>query len=143
MKFPSILKILSAAAALSLAGCYIVPIDNGARTSSTAPVAHPVVSEFTLNARLYPSNSSAQALGAGVATIVVKNTGQGTFQARIGAESFSGDATRTPGSNSGQANGAGSLGRYVSCNYTMNSDTVGSGTCTTSAGASFNMHISR
>lgn len=146
MKFPLTLKIMAAAATLSLAGCYIVPIENtrgpAAQPASAAP--HPVtVADFVLNARLYPSNTAAQNLGAGTATVTVTANGQGAFRAQIGNETFVGDATRTPGSRSGKANGAGSLGRYVSCDYTMNSDTVGSGSCTTSTGASFNMHISR
>lgn len=139
--------MLASAAALVLSACYVVPMENGSRvvqmpangSTSTAHTAH----ETVLNARLYPNNTAAQNAGAGSATVSITNTGHGTFRAQIGAESFTGDATRTLGSRSGKANGTGSMGRYINCNYTMNSESVGTGTCTTSAGASYNMHISR
>ncbi|MDO4434496.1 MAG: hypothetical protein Q4B82_07960 [Alysiella sp.] len=137
--------ILASATALALSACYVVPMESGSRvvqTSGQATTSH-TPQETVLNARLYPNNTAAQNAGAGSATVSITHTGHGTFRAQIGAESFTGDATRTLNSRSGKANGTGSMGRYINCNYTMNSETVGTGTCTTSAGASYNMHISR
>ncbi|QMT31785.1 hypothetical protein [Alysiella filiformis] len=136
--------ILASATAIALSACYVVPMSSGSQVVQT-PVAQSPASpqETVLNARLYPNNTAAQNAGAGSATVSITHTGHGTFRAQIGAESFTGDATRTLNSRSGKANGTGSMGRYINCNYTMNSETVGTGTCTTSAGASYNMHISR
>lgn len=137
--------ILTSATALALSACYVVPMESGSRVVQTSGQTTTVSSahETVLNARLYPTNTAAQNAGAGSATITVPQSGHGVFHAQLGGESFTGDATRTLNSRSGKANGTGSMGRYVNCNYTMNSDTVGTGTCTTSAGASYTMHISR
>lgn len=136
--------ILVSATALALSACYVVPMENGSRVVQTSgqTTAHSP-QETVLNARLYPNNTAAQNAGAGSATVTISQNGHGTFRAQIGAESFTGDATRNLNSRSGKANGTGSMGRYINCSYTMNSETVGTGTCTTSAGASYNMHVSR
>lgn len=137
--------ILASATALALSACYVVPMESGSRvvqTSGQSTTSH-TPHETVLNARLYPTNAAAQQAGAGSATVTITQSGHGVFRAQIGAEAFTGDATRNLNSRSGKANGTGSMGRYINCTYTMNSDTVGTGTCTTSTGASYNMHISR
>lgn len=136
--------ILASATALALSACYVVPMESGSRVVQTSgqTTSHST-HETVLNARLYPTNAAAQQAGAGSASITVPQSGHGVFRAQLGNESFTGDATRTLNSRSGKANGTGSMGRYVNCTYTMNSDTVGTGTCTTSAGAAYTMHISR
>ena len=53
-----------------------------------------------------------------------------------------GEATRLANSSrDGVANGAGHRGGYISCRYTMNSPSLGTGTCKLSNGAEFTMHI--
>lgn len=136
--------ILVGFTALTLSACYVVPMESGSRVVQTSGQnISPVAQETVLNARLYPRNTAAQNAGSGSATVSITQSGHGMFRAQIGAESFTGDATRTLNSRSGKANGTGSMGRYINCSYTMNSETVGTGTCTTSAGANYDMHISR
>jgi hypothetical protein len=68
--------------------------------------------------------------------------GRGNFQTTINGESFAGEATRQAGSSrDGIANGAGNRGSYINCRYTMNSATLGTGSCTLSNGARFTMHV--
>ncbi len=56
---------------------------------------------------------------------------------------MSGEATRTGGANgrSGVASAYGARGGYANCEYTMNSNTQGSGRCTFSSGAVYQLHI--
>lgn len=68
--------------------------------------------------------------------------GRGHFSTNIGGENFAGEATREAGSSrQGLANGAGSRGSFITCRYTMNSATLGTGTCRVSNGATFTMHV--
>ena len=130
-------------AAAALSGCYVVPID--ARTgqpvtSTPAPVA--VAAPVAFTARLYPANEQASAYGVVLASVTNDLHGRGTFSTVIAGESFSGEATRNTNSGrTGVANGAGSRGGYIACNYTMNSSTLGSGSCRLNNGAQFNMHV--
>lgn len=128
---------LGAVAAVStLAACYVVPIDP--RTGQAVPPALPL----SFQARLYPANNLASGHGVISATVTNDLQGRGTFSTVIGGESFSGEATRKAGSSrEGFANGAGNRGGYITCAYTMNSATLGSGTCRLSSGALFSMHI--
>jgi hypothetical protein len=68
--------------------------------------------------------------------------GRGSFSSTIQGESFVGESTRRAGSSrDGIANGAGNRGSYINCQYTMNSTTMGTGSCTLSNGARFTMHV--
>jgi len=68
--------------------------------------------------------------------------GRGHFSTNINGESFSGEATRVAGSSrDGMANGAGNRGSFINCRYTMNSATLGTGSCRLSNGAAFTMHV--
>ena len=130
--------VLTASAAV-LAGCYVVPVHQPA---PAIPAAAPALVPVTFSARLYPANDLAA--GYGVVPAVVTNdlNGRGTFSTNIRGESFSGEATRTAGSSrEGVANGAGNRGSYINCRYTMNSATLGTGTCRLSNGAVFTMHV--
>lgn len=130
--------VLTASAAV-LAGCYVVPVHQPA---PAIPAAVPAPVPVTFSARLYPANDLAA--GYGVVPAVVTNdlNGRGTFSTNIRGESFSGEATRTAGSSrEGVANGAGNRGSYINCRYTMNSATLGTGTCRLSNGAVFTMHV--
>lgn len=131
----------------ALAGCYVVPIDprtgQPAPVASGAPVAAPAPAvPVSFPARLYPANERATGYGVINATVTNDLHGRGTFHTTIHGESFMGEATRKAGSSrEGLASGAGSRGGYLSCQYTMNSATLGTGTCHLNNGAVFNMHV--
>jgi hypothetical protein len=96
----------------------------------------------TFSARLYPANDAAQAYGMVHATVTNDLNGRGHFSTSIAGESFTGEATRVAGSpREGLANGAGNRGGSISCRYTMNSATMGTGTCRLAGGAQFTMHV--
>ena len=130
-----------------LAGCYVVPIDARTgqpvtvpATNATAPVPPPGPVVFP--ARLYPANDLASPYGMISATVTNDLHGRGTFNASINGESFSGEATRKAGSSrDGVANGAGNRGGFLACQYTMNSSTLGTGSCRLNNGAVFTMHV--
>ena len=132
----------------SLAACYVVPIDprTGQPTgmpAATVPAAVvPAPGPTSFPARLYPANELASAYGMVNATVTNDLHGRGTFNATINGESFAGEATRKAGSSrDGLANGAGNRGSYLACQYTMNSATLGTGTCRLNNGAVFSMHV--
>ena len=140
------LGVATAAAALS--GCYVVPINPApgqpgyvppaAQMAMPAALPAPVV--FT--ARLYPANDLAVRHGMVGGVVTNDLNGRGTFNANIQGESFVGEATRKAGSSrEGLASGAGNRGSYLSCQYTMNSATLGTGICRLSDGAQFTMHV--
>lgn len=143
-----VVSILGLAAVVAgLAGCYVVPIDP--RTGQPAPlpsgavVAAPAPAlPVSFPVRLYPANELASGFGVINATVTNDLHGRGTFNASINGESFVGEATRKAGSSrEGLANGAGNRGGYLSCQYTMNSATLGTGSCRLNSGAAFTMHI--
>jgi hypothetical protein len=136
---------------LSLAGCYVIPLDHQGRPSNVAyapvptpyPIAPPAPSQINLVARLYPANDAAASTGVLIGQVVNNLNGRGTFNVNAGGESFSGEATRSgQGANQGNANAAGSRGGYVRCSYTMNTSSQGSGECTFSSGGRYTMHLS-
>ena len=132
--------------ALSLAGCYVVPIHPPhTQQGSTVyvPSAPPILpAPVTFAARLYPANDIASSFGMVMAVVTNDLNGRGTFSTNINGESFTGEATRAAGSaRDGQANGAGNRGSYINCRYQMNSATLGSGQCRLSNGAQFSMHV--
>ena len=140
-------KMLAVTAiALTLSACYVVPINhqypNGYSSSGTAimPVAA-VRSPFT--ARLYPANDSAARQGGASGLISNPEHGHGQFSFALGGESYTGEATRTGNSANGVANATGSKGGYARCTYAMSSSERGSGSCTFSNGARYDMHISQ
>jgi len=136
-----------AATVATLAGCYVVPIDP--RTGQALPhtgapvvVAPAPALPLTFPARLYPANPLASGYGVINATVTNDLQGRGAFNASINGESFVGEATRKAGSSrEGLASGAGNRGGYLSCQYTMNSATLGTGTCRLNNGALFTMHV--
>lgn len=136
-----------AVVAASLAGCYVVPIDprsgHPASVPHTAPIAAPAPAvPLSFPARLYPANDLASGYGLVHATVTNDLAGRGSFNAAIAGEHFVGEATRRAGSNrDGVANGAGNRGGYLSCQYTMNSATLGTGSCRLNNGAVFTMHV--
>ena len=134
-----------AVSAATLAGCYVVPIDP--RTGQAVPpppttMAVVPAAPLTFPARLYPANDLASGYGVINATVTNDLHGRGSFSTTINGEAFAGEATRKAGSSrEGVANGAGNRGSYLSCAYTMNSATLGSGSCRLSNGSLFSMHV--
>ncbi|ULJ67099.1 hypothetical protein [Wielerella bovis] len=129
----------------ALSACYVVPAGNARVVASAngTPATTTASSSHTLNARLYPSNAEAQRFGGVHGTVTVDQAGHGRLNAVIGGESFSGDATRDLNSRRGTGNASAPSGRYISCDYTMHSATLGKGECKMSTGAIFEMHISK
>lgn len=129
---------LAAVSAL-LAGCYVVPLQ--APSPASVQLAPMIPMPVTFSARLYPANDMAAAYGTVMAVVTNDLNGRGHFSTNINGESFSGEATRVAGSRDGLANGAGNRGGFLNCRYTMNSTTLGTGTCEHSNGARFTMHV--
>ncbi len=131
-----------------LSGCYVVPIQPYANSnassnpaySQAAPVV--VVPRPIYTARLYPTNDTASAMGRITGTISNPEKGHGEFSFTVGGESFSGEATREPGSSKGKANAAGNRGGFAQCEYAMTSSALGTGSCSFSSGARYDMHVS-
>ena len=142
LAFRSRLPLAAALAAAAVAGCYVVPLQpQPATTVVHVPAAVPA-GPLTFSARLYPSNDAASVHGMVSAVVTNDLNGRGHFSTNIGGESFTGEATRVAGSpKDGVANGAGNRGGYIHCKYTMNSPTLGTGTCRTATGATFTMHV--
>jgi hypothetical protein len=137
MKIASAIVLATATAALT--GCYVVPIQPNSPPPAAYVPAAPAA--LTFPARLYPSNDVAAPYGVVGATVTNDLNGRGHFSTQIGPEVFTGEATRVAGSREGNANGTGNFGSYISCRYTMNSPTLGSGACRLNNGATFTMHV--
>ena len=129
-----------------LSGCYVVPIqpypNSNVSTRNSPAVAGVPLPPPVYTARLYPTNEQAAALGRVAGTITNPERGHGEFAFALGSERYAGEATREPGSSSGHANASGDRGGFVKCSYTMNSASLGAGTCNFSGGARYDMHIS-
>lgn len=145
MKIASLSGLAAAViAASTLTGCYIVPLQPAPAGSTVAVPAAPAAPQgpVTFTARLYPANELASPYGVVAAVVTNDLNGRGHFSTAIQGETFSGEATRVAGSKrDGVANGAGSRGNYINCRYTMNSPTLGTGSCRLSNGAAFTMHV--
>ena len=150
--------VLSAAlATASLSGCYVVPIAPdgtpvagvvplpGAYPLAPAPVAAvplPAPAATTLSARLYPSNEVAAQSGFLAGTVVMPASGKGRFQLDYRGELLVGEATRVAtNARAGVANAVGERGTAMSCTYTMSSPWQGTGTCSLSTGARYQVHL--
>ena len=140
------LAVVTASSVL-LTACYVVPMQPvpggpvqspAAAVNSVAP-ANPAV---TFNARMYPANDAAAKYGMVQGTVTNDMHGRGIFSANILGETYSGEATRSASNaRTGIANGAGSRGGWMRCNYQMNSATLGTGRCELDNGALFTMHL--
>jgi len=131
---------------VALTGCYVVPIQDQGHYQTMPPSAAAVVmappAPIMFTARLYPTNESAAAYGVVMASVTNDLNGRGVFTTQIGGETYTGEATRsTTNAHEGLANGAGSKGGWIVCNYRMNSSTQGVGACKLNSGALFSMHV--
>ena len=130
-------------AAVTLTGCYVVPLEQHVPASTViyAP-AQQTALPVTFAARLYPANDAATGYGMVMAVVTNDLNGRGHFSTNINGESFSGEATRTANSSrDGMANGTGNRGNFINCRFAMNSTTQGTGSCRLSDGAVFSMHL--
>jgi hypothetical protein len=138
------LRVLSTialgASVLALSGCYVVPLQP-VPPSQVVPGVPGAPAPVTFTARLYPSNETAAPYGVTGATVTSDLNGRGHFTTQIGPEMFHGEATRVAGSRDGVANGTGNFGSFINCRYTMNSPTLGQGSCRLNNGATFTMHV--
>jgi hypothetical protein len=144
------LAAIASLAALTLGGCYVVPVTADGRPYYPAPspttpsnaVMNPVPTPLILPVRLYPTNDVAAQTGVVSGQVVNHLNGKGEFTIAVGGETLTGEATRVPGAGrQGVANAAGARGSYASCTYTMSSATQGLGQCTFSNGAQYRFHV--
>ncbi len=142
--------VLVLGGALITSGCIVVPLSpdgSYAYPAGAAPHAPVVIQQPVaqmLPVRLYPTNEAAASTGVIASTVTNHLNGKGTFSLNVGSETMAGEATRlgsTSGVRSGIANAYGARGSHANCRYTMNSATQGTGSCTFSSGASYQLHI--
>ena len=122
------------------AGTYSSPayVSGGVELAAPAGPAAPAA----LQARLYPSNEVATETGLLSGTVTNMMTGKGVFQLNYRGEILTGEATRVPGDDRrGVANAYGQRGTYMSCDYRMTTPYQGTGTCSLSTGAQYQVHI--
>jgi hypothetical protein len=120
------------------AAVYVPPRpDQMAPAASAGPSA-----PAPLQARLYPSNEVATQIGMLSGTVTNMMTGKGFFELNYKGEVLSGEATRVPGDERrGVANAYGQRGTFMSCDYRMTTPYQGTGTCSLSTGAQYQVHI--
>jgi len=155
-------------AALSLSGCYIVPVGadeiakmhllmqqqnqplaanpapkaSAAASPSAAPVAPQVTVPTTIQARLYPINEIATENGMVSGTVTNMMNGKGRLQMTYRGELLTGEATRVANDErKGVASAWGPNGSFMSCEYQMSSPARGAGTCSFSDGARYQVHV--
>ena len=154
-------------AAFALSGCYVVPIAPDGTpvypysaypinvpaplvvpgpVASAPPHSQPVIASppapSVLQARLYPSNDAATRVGMLSGSVTNMMTGKGRFQLDYRGEILVGEATRTPGDDrTGVANAYGDHGTYMNCTYRMTTPLQGTGTCSLSTGAQYQVHL--
>lgn len=134
-----------------LSGCYVVPERQADGSvfyqhyplppaSTQVPVGKP--STATLPVRLYPANLVASQSGTITGTVTNMMTGKGVFNVSYMGEVLSGEATRVSNEDRrGIASAFSPKGMYMSCEYQMNSPYQGTGNCTFSNGAAYQLHI--
>lgn len=140
-------------AAVTLSGCYVVPLQTSDGTVSyqhypLPPPGTPVLpaatgsTPATLNVRLYPSNEVATQTGIVAGTVTNMMTGKGRFLVNYLGEVLTGEATRVSNEERrGVASAFSPKGMYMSCEYQMNTPYQGAGSCLFSNGAKYQMHI--
>lgn len=157
MKSHSKIAAVLSVSALTLAGCYVVPVVDPQGNVQyhhyplppvgTAVGAYPLPHgqppiPVTLHTRLYPENDVANQTGVVTGTVTNMRTGKGRFQLNYQGETLIGEATRHGGDErQGVASAYGSGGTFMQCEYRMNTPMQGAGTCTFSNGARYRVHI--
>lgn len=148
-------------AALSLSGCYIVPVGsedlakihllmqqqpnqaapaNPTAKAAPAPTASPAPA--SIQARLYPANEIATENGMVTGAVTNMMNGKGRLQVSYRGELLTGEATRVANDErKGVASAWGPNGSFMSCEYQMSSPVRGAGTCSFSDGARYQVHV--
>jgi hypothetical protein len=149
-----------AVASVVLSGCYVVPVQtvdgivlyehyplpppgtllppSGAGVSAAAAGPTPA----TLSVRLYPANEVATQTGIVSGSVTNMMTGKGRFLVNYRGEVLTGEATRVSTEEKrGVASAFSPNGMFLSCEYQLNTPYQGTGTCTFSNGAKYQMHI--
>jgi hypothetical protein len=152
MNINTLIAALGTAALAS--ACVVVPVGPDGRpyssyptypagsTLAAVPLAAPAPATAVMNARLYPANDVAQPGGMAVGQVTNFLDGKGAFSVLIGGEQFNGEATRAGrASREGVANAMGTRGSTMSCTYVLNNPTQGSGQCSISTGARYQLHL--
>ena len=122
------------------AGAYPPPAYSSSGSALAAPAGS--AAPAAMQARLYPSNEVATETGLLSGTVTNMMTGKGVFQLNYRGEILTGEATRVPGDDRrGLANAYGQRGTYMSCDYRMTTPYQGTGTCSLSNGAQYQVHI--
>jgi hypothetical protein len=133
-------------------GCYVVPerMPDGrviyqhyplppAGTVGAPPGAP---APATLPVRLYPANDVATRTGIVTGSVTNMMTGKGVFNVSYLGEVLTGEATRVSNEDRrGVASAFSPKGMYMSCEYQMTTPYQGTGNCTFSNGAAYQMHI--
>ncbi len=141
--------------ALSLSGCYVLPVAPdgyvytypAAGAPATSVPSYPQAQAHgpmptVLQARLYPANDIAAQTGVVTGSVTNMMTGKGRFQLNYRGETLVGEATRVDGeARRGVASAYGAGGSFMSCEYQMHTPTQGAGTCAFSNGARYQVHI--
>lgn len=133
----------------ALSGCVVIPLnpDGTPAYPMVAPPAPVVVAPGPVPQqvplRLYPTNDTAAATGVIAGSVTSYMNGRGTFMLNVGGETMSGEATRSQAGagREGVANAYGARGTFANCRYTMNNPAQGTGSCTFSNGATYQLHI--
>ena len=130
--------ITAVALAVALSGCYVIPIDAYQPPAALVPPGQPI--SGVRHARLYPLNETAGKTGALTAVVSDNANGHATFTLNYDGEMLQGEASRLNGQR-GIASAAGSRGTYVNCEYALAGANRGTGSCTFSNGAKYQLHF--
>jgi hypothetical protein len=154
-------------AALSLSGCYIVPVGPeeiakmhlfaqqqqanqaanpapkvAAQGATAAPASPQPAVPTSIQARLYPLNEIATENGMVSGTVTNMMNGKGRLQVSYRGELLTGEATRVANDErKGVASAWGQNGSFMTCEYQMSSPLRGAGTCSFSDGARYQVHV--
>lgn len=137
-------------AGIAASGCVAVPVNHeGVVTWEPVPaplVPHVLASQpipASLPARLYPKNDVARSAGVLTGSVTNMMNGKGRFMLNYHGQTLIGEATRDSAgdAHSGIANAWSPQGTFMSCTYRMNHPRQGSGTCTFSDGAQYDVHL--
>jgi hypothetical protein len=155
------ISIAASVAALTLAGCYAVPIASmpdgtpyyayspvpfaaaPPRTNGSVPRVSPAgPMPASLPVKLYPSNDLANQTGVLTGEVTNLMTGKGRFAFNYQGETLVGEATRVANDERrGVASAYGPRGTFARCEYQMSTALMGAGSCTFSNGAQYQVHI--
>lgn len=137
---------------VAVTGCYVVPerMPDGRviyqhyplppAGTALPPAGSPAPA--TLPVRLYPANDVATSTGIITGSVTNMMTGKGVFNVSYLGEVLTGEATRVSNEDRrGVASAFSPKGMFMSCEYQMTTPYQGTGHCTFSNGAAYQMHI--